>query len=427
MSKLRVVIVGAGFGGLQCARSLARSSCEVVLVDRNNYHVFTPLLYQVASSLLNPSDIAQPVRAMLRRAPNVTFRLGEVVDVEFGERRVRLRDGSYLSWDRLVLAMGSETDYFGSDPIERAALGLKDLPEAMELRNQVLRCLEAAAGERDSGRRRAWLTFVIVGGGATGVEYAGALSELLRMTLGKDFADLAPEEARLVLVEGRQQVLPTFRAPLGEHAGSRLRRRFGVELRLGTLVTAVDGEVIRLSDGTTLRARTLVWAAGVRASRLADSLPLPRSGSGRIRVDEWLRGPGFPGVFANGDVASASSNGGELPMLAPPAIQQARYVAALLAREARSGWPEPFRYRDRGIMATVGRNAGVAQIGPLTLKGFVGWAAWLLVHLLWIIGFRNRLWVLSGWAWNYLLRDRPIRSIVAARRRDTGNRAEQGV
>jgi NADH dehydrogenase len=396
---------------------LAGKPFEVVLIDRHNYHLFTPLLYQVASSLLNPSDIAEPVRRVLRGARNVHFRVGEVVGVDFGSKRVHLQDGSAIAYEYLVIATGSETHFFGHEAVERSAFGLKDLPEAMELRNHVLACFEAAVLEPTPEDRRPWLTFVVVGGGPTGVEYVGALSELIRLVMAEDFPGLDLGEVRVVLVEGQKRVLPAFDAALGEDAGRRLARKFKVELRLGVLVLGVDGPEVRLSDGERLLSRTLVWAAGVRAGSLTARLDLECTPSGRLEVDATLRVPDQEGVYAIGDVAGATQDGVELPMMAPPAIQQARYVASAIARGEPGRATLPFRYRDRGVMATIGRRAGVAQVGRLKLKGWVGWMAWLVVHLFSIIGFRNRLWVLSGWAWNYWRYDRPIRNIVEARRR----------
>jgi NADH dehydrogenase len=424
----RVVIIGAGFGGLACARSLADQPVDVLVIDRHNYHLFTPLLYQVASSLLNPSDIAYPIRAVFRRAKNVRVMLGEVVRVDFERREAVVlamsEDGDRLAtgtgrgervpYDYLVLATGSTTNFFGMAAAEQAAHGLKDLPEALELRNHVLLCFEAAAREHDPAARRPWLTFVVVGAGPTGVEYAGALSELIRLVLVKDFPELDMRQVRVVLVEGRDQVLPAFPRPLGEDARLRLRRR-RIEVRLGVRLAGVSGERITLSDGDQLEAKTLVWAAGVQPSGLAKVLGLPTTPSGRVRVDEYLRAAGHDRVFAIGDLAAVPYQGGEMPMLSAPAMQEGRCVARTILGALDRRPPQAFRYVDKGIMATIGRHAAVAQLGRLRFKGFIGWVMWLVVHLYFIIGFRNRIVVLIEWAWDYFRYDRPIRSITKSK------------
>ncbi len=414
----RVVIVGGGFGGLSCARKLDGEPVDVLLVDVHNYHLFTPLLYQVATSLLNPSDIAYPFRRAFRRSPNVRFHQGTVARVEPDRRIVRLHDGTELPYDVCVLATGSMNNYFGNEDAARSTIGLKHLEEALRLRNHVLSCLERASHEPDASARRAWLTFVVAGGGPTGVEYAGALGELLKMVLGRDYPELHHHDARILLVEGKPRLLEAFPDSLGRYAERQLRRR-GVEVFTRTLVRSATGEAVSLSTGEEIRTRTIVWSAGVRPT---DPLRDARSGnhrsdSGRIGVDERLRVRGSPGLFAIGDVASVDAGGEELPMLAPPAMQEGRYVARLIALGAagRQGDVEaapPFRYIDKGTMATIGRNAAVASIGPFRLTGFVGWTTWLFIHLYYLIGFRNRLIVLAEWTWEYLRRDRPIRLIA---------------
>jgi NADH dehydrogenase len=409
-----VVIVGAGFGGLQCARRLAGEPVDVILLDRHNYHLFTPLLYQVASSLLNPSDIAIPVRAILRRARNLRFRLAEVTRIDFDGRRVETAAGASVEYDWLVLAAGSRTNFFGLQGVARNAIGLKDLPDAMSLRNHVLGCFEAALLESDPERHHAWLTFVVVGGGPTGVEFAGALSELFRLVLARDFPDLDVDRARVILLEALDRLLPVFPPELGRYAERELVRR-GIEVRLGTRVTGFTGEVVELAPGEPIGARTLVWCAGVRPEALA--VPELRPGSqGRIAVDPELRIRGREREFAIGDAAAAQGRGEILPMMAPPAMQAGRHAAENILRAARGEALRPFVYRDKGVMATIGRSAGVAAIGRLRLKGFVGWVGWLVVHLYYLIGFRNRLAVLWGWAWDYFRYDRPIRLIARARR-----------
>lgn len=407
-----MVIVGAGFGGLEAAKKLSGKPVRVTIVDRNNYHLFTPLLYQVASSLLNPSDIAHPVRGILRGARNVRFRYGTVSGVDLDGRQLLLEGGERLGYDYLVLAAGSTTNYFGLAGAEERALGLKDLPEALELRNHILRCLEAASREAGEAARP-WLTFVVVGGGPTGVEYAGALSELVRHILPNEYPELAAGSIRIVLVEGLADVLPPFPEALQRSAHRALVRK-GIEVITRQRVTALEDDDVVLSSGDRITAKTLVWAAGVKPTELASKLEVARSRSGRVEVDSYLRIAGRADAFAIGDIASFQQDGKEVPMLSAPAMQQARVAAANILRVA-SGEPlKPFRYRDRGTMATIGKNDAVASLWKLRLTGFVGWVVWLAVHLYFIIGFRNRLAVLITWAFNYIRSDRPVRIVTRA-------------
>ena len=411
---MKVVIVGAGFAGLQCAQRLSGTRVDVLLIDRNNYHLFTPLLYQVASSLLNPSDIAYPVRAVFRGSPNVRFSVAQVTGVAFDAKVVQTTDGGRLPYDYLVIATGSATNFFGMSSVERAAHGLKDLPEAVALRTHVIRAFEGATRETDQAALRAWLTFVVVGGGPTGVEYAGALSELIHRVLVRDYPELDLRAVRVILVEALDHVLPAFLPALSEDARKRLER-LGVEVRLGARLLDVTDGRITLSSGETLAAQTLVWAAGVKPSELDTALDVRRTRSRRIAVDPYLRIPDCPGAFAIGDVAGATQDGRELAMMSPQAMQEGRYVADAIVRLGRQQPLRPFRYRDKGIMATIGRHAAVAQVGPLSFKGAIGWFVWLFVHLYFIIGYRNRLVVLISWAWNYVFYDRPIRLITRGR------------
>jgi NADH dehydrogenase len=417
----RVVIVGGGFGGLACARALDGKPVDVVLLDRRNYHLFTPLLYQVATALLNPSDVAYPLRRAFRRSANVRFRLATVTGVDLDARVVRTSAGDEIPYDSLVLATGSTNAYFGNPDLARSTIGMKTLDEALRLRNHVLSCLERAAQSK-LAERGPWLTFVIVGGGPTGVEYSGALSELLAVVLGRDFPELEPASGRIVLVEGAGHLLPTFDSRLGSYAERVLTRR-GVEVRTATLVKEATEEVVRLSPSganpgpgaETIPARTVVWSAGVQPVDPLSADEPPRSRSRRLQADARLRLGGRDEVFVIGDVASVPTDGAELPMLAPPAMQEGRHLArAVLARAGVDGAtdPGPFRYKDKGTMATIGRNAAAVQLGRLRVTGFVGWLTWLVVHLWYIIGFRNRAAVLASWAWDYFRRDRPIRLIV---------------
>jgi NADH dehydrogenase len=414
----RVVIVGAGFGGLNCARVLARRPVEVVLLDRHNYHLFTPLVYQVASSLLNPSEIAFPVRTIFRRARNVTIRLAEVTSVDRGRRVVHTADGPDEPYDYLVLATGAGINFFGQASLAATVFSLNTLPSALALRNHVLGRFEAATTADPPGKRRA-LTFLVVGGGPTGVEYAGALAELVRLVAGRDYPGITLGDVRILLIEGGDRVLPAFPARLGADARRRLER-LGAIVRTGVLVRSVAAGRIELSNGEALEADTLVWAAGVKPNELSGGLATPRRKNGRVEVDEYLRLPGDGRVFAIGDLAAVPQAGADLPMLAQPAIQQGRAVGRNILRELAGAPLRPFRYFDPGIMATIGRNAGVAQIRRLALTGWIGWVAWLAVHLYFLIGFRNRIAVLLEWAWNYVFYDRPIRLIVREARRGEG-------
>jgi len=409
----RVIVVGGGFGGLACARALDKTPVDVLLLDRHNYHLFTPLLYQVATSLLNPSDIAYPHRSIFRRSTNVRFRQARVVGVDLDRRIVRTEDDEELPYDSLVLATGSENNYFANEELAEHTLGMKTLAEAMRLRNHVLSCLELAARTDSLDERRAWLTFVIAGGGPTGVEYAGALAELLRLVLGRDFPELDRRLARIMLVEGQDRLLGAFHPKLGAYA-ARILRHLGIEVRTSTFVQKATNESVLLSGGDEIATRTIVWSAGVRPTDPLDQSEPERSRAGRLRVDGELRLPEHPEVFVVGDAASVQDDGGELPMLSPPAMQAGRYVARSIVARATgmADRRKPFRYVDKGTMATIGRRAAVADVHGLKLKGTIGWLAWLLVHIYYLIGFRNRAVVLASWAWNYLRRDRPIRLIL---------------
>jgi NADH dehydrogenase len=407
----RVVIVGAGFGGLQCAKALRDQPVDVVLVDVQNYHLFTPLLYQVASCLLAPSEITAPLRKVLRGAPNIRYRQGEVVDVDFSQRHVRLADGTVLEYDHVVLATGSTTSYYGNEAIESRALGLKTLGEALQLRNHVLDCLERAAAATDPAERERLLTFCIVGGGPTGVEYAGALAELARLVLPREYPEIRPHEFRIVLLEGGDRVLPTFKRRLTAYGRRELERR-GVDVRTDVLVASADDAGVVTRDGTELRTATLVWTAGVQPTAVSMHPGIKHTETRRIAVDDHLRILGVDHAFAIGDVAAEPDRKGQpLPMLATAAMQAGRYVARQIVRNERG---HRFRYFNKGTMATIGRRAAVAQIGPIQLTGFIGWVAWLVVHLYYLIGFENRLRVLVRWSWYYVRLDRPVRSILRA-------------
>jgi NADH dehydrogenase len=383
---------------------------QVVLVDRNNYHLFQPLLYQVATAGLEPEEIAKPARTILRGQKNFDFRMVDVNRVDFAAKRLETSAGP-MSYDFLVLAPGGETNFFGLESMQRYGLGLKDIPDAIEIRNHVLTCFEQAMLEPDAERRRALLTFIVVGGGPTGVEMAGALSELIRLVLVKDYPRLNIKDVRILLLEATDRLLAALPERLREAAGKTLWRKY-VEVRFGASVADYDGERIRLKSGEVIPAQTVIWAAGVRASPLNATLGLPAARQGRIAVEPTLQVPGHPDVFIIGDAAYREQDGEPLPMVAPVAIQMGQSVARNIARQLRGKPLEPFRYRDQGTLATIGRNAAVANVYGLKLSGFPAWVMWLVIHIIQLIGFRNKLFVLINWAWDYFFYERAARLIT---------------
>jgi len=412
MTRPRVVIAGAGFAGLTCARALKRAPVDVLLVDRNNYHLFTPLLYQVASALLDPGEIARPVRQLIRPLRNADFLLANVTGADLEQRQL-LTDRGALPYDYLVLATGSQSDYFGKASLEHHAFGLKELDEGLAVRNRVLQRFEESRWTADREERRSLLTFVVVGGGPTGVEMAGALSELIRLVLRKDFHDLDLNMVRVILLEAAGMLLSTFEPPLREAARKSLEKK-GVEVLFNAKVEDVSAGSIRLADGHEIFASTVIWTAGVRASDLGSALSLPLVRQKRVQVLPTLQAPEHPEVFVIGDLAGAVDGDTPLPMLIPVAMQEGRKVAATIKDLQRNYGATNFQYRDPGIMATIGRNSAVAQLGPVRLTGFLGWLMWLVVHLVNVISFRSRMIVLINWAWDYVFYDRPIRLIVRA-------------
>ena len=413
----RVVVVGAGFAGLELVKGLAAAPVDVVLVDANNFHTFQPLLYQVATAGLDGDDIAAPVRAVVRSQANVDVRLGQVVDIDVDDRRVVFRDGPALSYDRLVLAAGAVTNTYGVPGVDEHGFGLKSLEDALQLRQHLLRQFERASVD-PSLVEQGVLDVVIAGGGPTGVELAGGIAELYRNVLSHDFPTLDVRKARVVVVEPGDRVLAPFHPKLSARA-ARTLARLGVELVFGQGVTGTDGKVVQLDDGSSVPCSTLVWTAGVKASPLADVLArhlgdgtLTRGG--RVVVTPELTVPGHPEIAVVGDLAaSPDGSGGVLPQLAPVAIQGGRLVAANLVAELAGQPSEPFHYVDKGTMATVGRRNAVAQLpGRLRFSGTPGWLAWLGLHLIMLIGFRNRANVMVNWAWNYVTYDRASRLIV---------------
>jgi NADH dehydrogenase len=409
-----VVILGAGFGGLATARALARTSTHVTIVDQRNYHTFQPLLYQVATAGLNAADVAYAVRGIFQRQQNVSFRQATVTGVDWPANTL-VTDRGPLHFDHLVLATGSTANYFGIPGAAEHGFPLYSLSDAIALRNHVLGRFEAADADPslvDDGA----LCFTVVGGGPTGVEVAGALSELFAMVLRKDFRTLDVSRARIVLVEMAPTLLQPFSPPSQRHARERLTQ-MGVEVRTEEAVVEVTPTRVRMTSGDDLRTHTLIWAAGVRANPLAGALGLPTARAGRVVVGSDLRVPGHHNVYAIGDCAAIEDERGELlPMLAPVAMQSGRFVGRSIARSGHNG---AFHYRDKGTMATIGRRAAVAELPlHLRLSGTPAWLAWLGLHLVTLVGFRNRLSVFLNWAWNYLTWDRGPRLIVDAARRD---------
>ena len=412
-SAARVAIVGGGFAGLYAATRLDREPVAVTVIDRLNYHLFQPLLYQVATAGLSPGDIAQPIRHLLSDSDNVTVLLGHAVSIDPARRVVVLADGE-IAFDYLILAAGARHAYFGHDDWERLAPGLKDLDDALEIRRRVLLAFEAAERELDEARRRALLTFVIVGGGPTGIELAGALVELARDALAREFRAMDPADARVILLERGPRLLPAFHEKLGECTRRRLTE-LGVDVHTDTAVTGMAPGIVEVG-AARIQARNVLWAAGVEASPLGRTLGVPTDRAGRVRVEPDLSVPGHPHVFAVGDVALfVRDDGSALPGMAPVAIQMGRHAAENVLRRVAGEPTREFRYRERGMMATIGRNAGVAEIGRWRFGGLLAWLAWLLVHILYLIGFRNRVIVLFEWAWAYLTFNRGVRLITGGR------------
>jgi NADH dehydrogenase len=408
----RVVIIGGGFGGLDAARALRDAPVRVTLVDRHNYHLFQPLLYQVATASLSPGDIASPIRWVLRRQKNVKVVLAAAQSIDPETRQVALDRGT-LSYDYLIVASGAAHSYFNHPEWAARAPGLKTLDDALEIRRQVLLAFEAAEREPDGEVQRRLLTFVIVGGGPTGVELAGALAEIARHTLRQDFRSIRPETARIVLLEGATHVLGAFPESLRRAAHASLAQ-LGVEVRTGAVVTAVNAEGVRVGDDR-IAAQTVLWAAGVAASPLARSLGVALDRAGRVEAEPTLAVPGRPGIFVAGDICSFMQEGKPLPGVAQVAKQQGAHAARNVLRAMRGERLLPFRYRDYGSMATIGRGSAVAEIGPVKASGLIAWLIWLFIHIFWLIGFRNRVAVLGEWAWAYATLQRRVRLITGER------------
>lgn len=402
-------MVGGGFGGLETVRALADAPVDVTVIDRRNHHLFQPLLYQVATASLNPSEIAAPIRRILRQQANAEVFLGNVVGVDRASRKVLLLDGE-VEYDYLVLAAGVTHSYFGHDEWARYAPGLKTITDALEMRRRIFIAFEAAEREGHPGRRDAWLTFVIVGAGPTGVEMAGALAEIARRTLRSDFRHIDPRSARIILVEGAPRVLPAMRERLSVKARAQLVK-LGVQVRTDSQVTSIDETGVSIGEDH-ISARTVLWAAGVSASPLAGTLGVPLDRAGRVLVNPDLTLPGDDRIYVIGDLASITQKGKPVPGVAPAAMQQGKHAGLNIERANEGLKPEPFHYRDKGTMATIGRAAGVADIGGLRLSGALAWLCWLLVHIWFLIGFRNRFVVMLEWARSYLTYEKQARLIT---------------
>jgi len=407
-----IVVVGAGFGGLQVARDLRRAAARVVLIDRRGYHLFQPLLYQVATAGLGPDQIAYPARAILRGQQNLDFCMTEVRQVNLVNKTLETGFGE-VRYDYLVLAIGGTPNYFGLQSVAQHAFTLKDLSSAVNLRNRILGAFERAVQEPDAERRRAALTFVVAGGGPTGVEMAGALAELIRLVLTKDYPRLNFKDVRILLLEASDRLLSGMPPKLQEAAAETLWHKH-VEVRFGAAVADYDGDRVLLKGGEVIPACTLIWAAGVRAAGLADRLGMQQARQGRVPVERTLQVAGHPEVFVVGDAAYLEDGMGQPPpMVAPVAIQQGRVAARNILRALAGQAPEEFVYSDPGTLATIGRNAAVARVGRWQAHGFFAWLLWLGVHIFWLVGFRNRLLVMINWAWDYFFYDRGARLITS--------------
>ena len=418
MDTHKVVILGGGFGGLTAALKLKNAPVQVTLIDRCNYHLFQPLLYQVATGSLSPANVAGPLRQVLRKQKNTQVLLGEAIDIDTSKRQVILSDG-VVDYDTLIVATGSTHQYFGHDEWEQFAPGLKNLNDATAMRGRILLAFEAAERERDPEKLRAWMTFVIVGAGPTGAELAGALGEIAHDTLKHDFRDIDPSTSRIILVEGADRPLPTYPPKLSEDARKMLER-LGVTVRTGAMVIGIDAEGVTIKEGDRtekIPTRTVLWAAGVLASPLGKILNqnagAPLDKASRVLVEPDMTVPGHPEIFVIGDLANFSHQTGQpLPGVAQPAIQQGAYVAKVIRARFRSEKLKPFHYFDKGNLATIGRFAAVADLNWLQIAGLPAWLIWIFVHLLYIIQFQNRLLVMTQWAWLYLTFDRSARLIT---------------
>jgi NADH dehydrogenase len=406
-----VVVIGGGFGGLTATKALATAPVRLTLVDRTNRHTFQPLLYQVATGGLSPAEIAQPIRAIVRSQENVTVLMADAASVDVGARKVHLTDGDAIDWDFLVVACGAQTSYFGHEHWRPSAPGLKSIEDALDIRQRVLLAFEMAEREPSAARREELLSFVVIGGGPTGVELAGALAELSKFVLDRDFRNIDPSASRVRLLEAGSRILPSFPEDLSQSAVSQLHE-LGVEVRTGAPVTSIEPTCVRLGD-ERIGCSVVLWAAGIHAHPLTATLGAPLDKMGRVVVAQDLSVPGHPRAFVVGDAARFDGKDGQpLPGVSPVAMQQARTVARSIRRAIVGKDSIPFAYLDKGSMATIGRSRAVAVLEPMRLTGFVAWLAWLLVHIWYLIGFKNRLVVMVIWAWSYVTFRRGARLIT---------------
>ncbi|HXF83996.1 MAG TPA: NAD(P)/FAD-dependent oxidoreductase [Anaerolineales bacterium] len=406
-----LVIVGAGFGGLTLARKLRHAPLNITLIDRQNYHLFQPLLYQVAIAGLLPSQIAYPLRTIFRKQKNLTFQMGEVTSIDFKARYVKM-NGSVIAYDYLVLAVGGETNFFGLSEVEQRSFQLKDVQSAILTRNHLLEIFEKASREADAEKRSAMLTFVVVGGGPTGVETAGALAELIAHVMVKDYPMLDLKNVRVLLLEAGESLMASYPPELRKATHDLLTRK-KVEIMVNARLTDYDGWQATLADGRRIPTHTVIWTAGVRAARLVDRLGIQQVSLGRVHVEPTLQLPDHPEVFVIGDAAYLENGDGQpLPMLSTVAIQQGKVTAKNILRMLEGKSPEAFRYKDPGLLATIGRNAAVARIWGLSFSGFIAWLIWVFLHIYRLIGFRNRLVVLINWAWDYIFYENQVRLIT---------------
>jgi NADH:ubiquinone reductase (H+-translocating) len=413
-----VVVVGGGFGGLYAAKALSRANVNVTLIDKRNFHLFQPLLYQVATGTISPADISSPLRSVLNKSKNTKVLLGEVNNIDPQAQKVIMGD-EIIPYDSLILATGAKHSYFGKDEWEKHAPGLKTVEDAIEMRRRIFSAFEAAERETDPQKRRAWMTFVVVGGGPTGVELAGAIAEIAYHTMKDDFRNIDTSEAQIILLEGLDRVLPPFAPELSQEAAVSLTK-LGVTVQTSTLVTNIENDIVTIKQGDTVKqipAHTVLWAAGVKASplgkMLADATNAECDRAGRVVVEPDLSVKGYPNIFVVGDLANFShQNGKPLPGVAPVAMQEGEYVASLIQARLNSKTLPQFKYKDRGSLAVIGQNRAVVDLGFIKLTGFLAWFAWLFIHIYFLIEFDNKLIVMVQWAWNYFTRNRGARLIT---------------
>ncbi|MGB4269217.1 MAG: NAD(P)/FAD-dependent oxidoreductase [Spirochaetota bacterium] len=409
-NKNKVVVIGAGFGGLWVAKTLANTGFHVTIIDKNNYHTFLPLLYQVSAAEVSPEQIASPVRNIVRKHNNIKFIRGAVSKIQYSTKTV-LCLGQEIPFDYLVISAGSENNYFNIPGVAAYSFPLKTLDDAMVLRNHILTCFERASFVADEQQRKRLLTVTIVGGGPTGVEFAGALAELVTGPLKKDFPELKNEKISLYLVEASNRLIGMFPEKLGYYTKTQLQKK-GVEVLLNTAVTKIDATGVHLNNGNSIPTETVVWTAGVKGELVANDLDVTTMPNGRVIVDEYCRVPGYEHIFIIGDLACFTQNGKPLPMITPVAMQQGKYVGNYLVQKLKGKAAKPFRYKDKGGMVAIGRNKAIAQIAGFHLKGYIAWILWIFIHILYLIGFKNKIFVMINWVWSYIFFEKSVRLIL---------------